>query len=193
METRQALLTRRSVRSYQPDHPIAQEDLVEVLEAACHAPSGLNLQPWYFLALTGQEELERLREIMAKVSEKMHPNLARRFERHPETIRETENFLTTLGGAPACVLVFFLRDQGAKDRDGAMQSVAAGIENLLLSAWDKGIASCWISAPQKMGFGEEIRAQFAPDKGEFVAMVTLGYAQRTPRMPPRREGRWTIR
>ena len=43
-----------------------------------------------------------------------------------------------------------------------------------------------------MGSGGELRARFAPDKGEFVAAITLGYPDETPQMPPRREGRWAI-
>ena len=89
-----------------------------------------------------------------------------------------------------CVLAFFLRDD-YPDRDGAMQSVSAALENLLLAAHAKGLGSCWLSAPQRMGFGPEIRARFAPDKGEFVAAVTLGWPDQSPKMPPRREGRYT--
>ena len=73
-----------------------------------------------------------------------------------------------------------------------MQSVSAAIENVLLAAWDKGIGSCWLSAPQRMGFGPAFQARFAPDKGEFVAAITLGYPDQQPKMPPRREGRYTI-
>ena len=190
METKDVLRTRRSVRKYKSD-PIPEEDLAEILEAACHAPSGVNLQPWYFVAVTSPEGMAALREIMGRVTEKFHPVLTDRFAKHPETVRQTESFLTSLGGAPVCVLAFFLKES-YPDRDGAMQSVSAAIENLLLAAWEKGIGSCWMSAPQRMGFGEELRARFAPDKGEFVAAITLGYPDEAPKMPPRREGRWAI-
>ena len=33
---------------------------------------------------------------------------------------------------------------------------------------------------------------FAPDKGELVAMITLGYAAQSPSMPRRKDGRYTI-
>ena len=78
------------------------------------------------------------------------------------------------------------------DRDGAMQSVSAAIENVLLAAWAKGIGSCWLCAPQRMGFGPAFQRRFAPDKGEFVAAVTLGYPDQQPKMPPRRDGRYLI-
>ena len=90
-----------------------------------------------------------------------------------------------------CLLVFMLKPD-YPDRDGAMQSVSAAIENVLLAAWAKGIGSCWLSAPQRMGFGPAFQRRFAPDKGEFVAAVTLGYPDQQPKMPPRRAGRYLI-
>ena len=43
-------MTRRSVRRYKPD-PIAMEDLQEILAAGAAAPSAINLQHWYFVAV----------------------------------------------------------------------------------------------------------------------------------------------
>lgn len=190
METRQALLTRRSIRRYRPD-PIPEQDLQEILEAGLYAPSGVNLQPWYFVAVQSQEALDEVKELMGGVVERFRPVLKERFQRHPEQVGITSRFLTSLGGAPVCLLAFFYRPE-YPGRDGAMQSVAAAIENMLLAAWDKGSGSCWMTAPQQMGFGPELQRRFAPDKGEFIAMVTLGYPEGEAELPPRRDGRYTI-
>lgn len=190
MDTRECLLTRRSVRKYKSE-PLSDELLMEILEPALAAPSAINLQHWHFVVVRTPEAMAELRDIMRRVLEKFNPVLRERFAKNPETIVETQNFLVTMGGAPACVLVFLLKDD-YPDRDGAVQSVSAAIENLLLSAWDKGVGSCWMSAPQRMGFGPELRDRFAPGKGEFVSAISLGWPDQTPRMPPRREGRYTF-
>lgn len=190
MDAWEALMTRRSIRSYKPD-PVPDRLLRELLEAACAAPSAVNQQHWHFVALRSPEALADLREIMGRTAQRFRPVLEQRFSRNPGTIAETETFLTTLGGAPVCVLAFFLRPD-YPDRDGAMQSVSAALENLLLAARAKGLGSCWLSAPQRMGFGGELRDRFAPGKGEFVAAVTLGWPDQSPSMPARREGRYTI-
>lgn len=189
MDARECLLTRRSVRKYKDD-PVPDEVLERVLECALAAPSAINLQHWHFVVLRSPEAMARLREIMGRVTEKFRPVLEARFAGRPETVRETEHFLVSLGGAPVCVLAYFLKDS-YPDRDGAMQSVSAALENLLLGAWAEGLGTCWMSAPQRMGFGEELRAAFAPDKGEFVAAVSLGWPGQAPKMPPHREGRVT--
>lgn len=191
METREALAGRRSVRLYRKDLPVSQEDLTAILESACMAPSAINLQHWYFVVLHSEESLSDFKAIMRRVSDKFHPILTDRFAKNPETVRDTETFLSSLGGAPVCILAFFLKDN-YPDRDGAMQSVSAALENLMLAAWDRGLGTCWMSAPQRMGFGPEIQERFAPGKGEFVAAVTVGYPAKVPPMPRRREGRYTI-
>lgn len=190
MDTREVLLTRRSIRRYKSD-PIPESDLREILEAGLYAPSAINLQHWYFVAVQDPAAMEDVRQIMSGVVEKFTPLLKQRFSRNPEQIGITNKFLSTLGGAPVCVLAFMLKPN-YPDRDGAMQSVSAAIENMLLAAWDKGIGSCWLSAPQRMGFGPVFQARFAPGKGEFVAAITLGYPDQEGKLPPRRDGRYTI-
>ena len=190
MDTREILLTRRSIRRYKSD-PIPESDLREILEAGLYAPSAINLQHWDFVAVQNPDVMEEVRGIMGGVVEKFTPVLKQRFSRNPEQIGITNKFLSTLGGAPVCVLVFMLKPD-YPDRDGAMQSVSAAIENMLLAAWDKGIGSCWLSAPQRMGFGPVFQERFAPGKGEFVAAITLGYPDQEGKLPPRRDGRYTI-
>ena len=190
METMEVLKGRRSIRRYKSD-PLPEPLLREILEAGLYAPSAVNMQHWYFVAVQSPETLDEIKGIMGGVAQKFQRVLKERFSRNPEQVEITNYFLNTLGGAPVCLLAFFLRPD-YPDRDGAMQSVSAAIENILLAAWDRGVGSCWLSAPQRMGFGPEFQRRFAPDKGEFVAMITLGYPDQEPKLPPRREGRYTI-
>ena len=56
MNTYETILNRRSIRAYL-DKPVAAEDLKEILEAGTWAPSGVNLQPWYLVAIQSKEKL----------------------------------------------------------------------------------------------------------------------------------------
>ncbi|NCB63809.1 MAG: nitroreductase [Clostridia bacterium] len=190
MEAKDCLLTRRSIRKYKST-PIPDEVLAEIIECGLAAPSAINLQHWHFVVVRSPEKLRELTDVMGSVFGKFRPVLEERFAKNPEAIEDTKSFLGSLGGAPVCILAYFLKDD-YPDRDGAMQSVSAAIENILLAAWDKGLGSCWLSAAQRMGFGPELREKFAPGKGEFVAAITLGYPDQTPKMPPRRDGRYVF-
>lgn len=193
MELKEAIYGRRSVRKYK-DTPVPREVLQEILEGACMAPSGINQQPWYFLAITNQEDRKKYMSYMEEVFSRFKPTLEKRFSRNPEVVEETGTFITTLGGAPVVILAFLLKDDYLKTNEGrpSIQGVAAALENLLLMAYDKGLSSCWMTAPVDFGLGDELRRTFAPDKGELLAVVSLGYSDQKPKSPPRRDGRFDI-
>ena len=195
MDVMQAILSRRSIRKYK-SQPISDQDIQDLLEAAVYAPSGINMQPWYFLVIRSEEAMARLKVMMEKTFDKFLPTLQKRFSRNPEVIEQTKPFLTNLGGAPICVLVFLLKspeqDTQYEDTLTVSQSVSAAIENMLLAACGKGLGSCWMTAPTNAGLGEEIRQEFAPERGQLMAAVTLGYPDESPNAPKRREGRFDI-
>ncbi|WP_276624330.1 nitroreductase family protein [Syntrophomonas wolfei] len=190
METREAIFGRRSIRKYL-DKPIEPEVLQDILEGAVMAPSAVNNQPWYFLAIQSQEQMEKLRGIFQEVSVKTRAVLEKRFPNNPEVVSETLGFLTGLGNARVCVLVFLLKP--SKDYDIiAVESTSAAIQNLCLMAYDKGIGSCWMTAPLSTGFSDVLEKTFAPGKGKFIAAVTLGYPAVSPQAPKRKPGRYEI-
>ncbi|MCB0343531.1 MAG: nitroreductase family protein [Bdellovibrionales bacterium] len=59
-ETIESIDSRRSVRFYH-DKPVDEALVLELLEAANRAPSGFNLQPWYFVVVNDGDLRERLR------------------------------------------------------------------------------------------------------------------------------------
>ena len=191
MELLEAVVNRRSVRKYK-DTPVPTEVLEQLLEAACWAPSAENMQPWYFVALTRKEDIGLLEETMERVSEEIRPQLEELYSRHPRVVGEVTAFLRRLGGAPVYVLVFLQKDYGHL-RDSMLESVAAAIQNLLLAAHEKGLGACWVNAVTGLGYGPVLQELFAPDKGEFVSLVTLGYSDQKPRSPGRKPDRWVIR
>lgn len=191
METKEAILTRRSVRAYE-DRAVPDELLHEVLEAGIYAPSAVNYQPWYFVVIQNKEAMEKLTRIMGQVSERIEPGLRERFPRHPDVIDETTGFVRRLGGAPVCILAFALKPDYPKTAESITQSVAAAIENMLLLAADKGLGTCWLTAPVEADMADTLRDTFAPGKGDLLAVVTLGYATRVPKAPARKAGRYII-
>ena len=191
MNTMDAIFARRSVRSYKSE-PIPDDVLSDILEAGLYAPSAVDLQPWYFVAVKSEEAMRRLLQIMADVSEKMRPVLEARFANNPEVVQDTTRFLLQLGGAPVCVLAFQYKSDYKKTMESIVESVSAAIENMLIAATEKGLGSCWLTAPLETGMAEELRQAFAPNNGRLLAVVTFGYAERTPKAPARKAGRWVV-
>lgn len=186
MEFKDVVYGRRSIRKYQ-DKPIPDDILQEIVDEALMAPSGTNLQHWYFLIVKSEAKLNKLKELLVAINPKIKTHLEARFENHPEVVKETTTFFDTLGGAKVCALCFLLKPESANMN--AVQSAAAAVENFCLSAYDKGLGTCWI-VPLFEEFGEWVKAEFAPDKGQFIAAITLGYPAHSPNAPKRKPGRY---
>lgn len=191
MEFTEVCMRRRSVRSYE-NRAISRDDLLDILEAGMYAPSAVNLQPWHFVVLQSEEHLLRLRELMTSVSRSMQPDLQARFQNRPEIAADATSFLCNLGGAPVAILVFPYKPKYVKSGSSVTQSISAAIENMLLAATDKGLGSCWLTAPVEAGYAETFRAAFAPDKGPLTALITLSYPAEIPPAPARKSGHYVI-
>lgn len=191
MEFSQVIPKRRSIRAYE-NRAIDSAVLNEILNAGLWAPSGVNLQPWYFVAIQSVDRRKALAEMMETVSQRIRPGLEKRFAKHPAVVDETTRFIRQMGGAPVCVLVFELKPDYENTAGIVTLSIAAAIENVLLAAADKGLGGCWLTAPVEAEVGDALRDRFAPGKGKLVSMLTLGYPAQEPKAPPRKDGRYII-
>ena len=188
MELKEAIYGRRSVRKYS-DKNISDEDLKEIIEAGLWAPSAVNLQPWYFVVCRSDDALKSLNQIMGGSIFGLTKVLNNRFKSNPEVIEETVNFVKSLGGAKTVILTF-LQQEDYDEKIAAIESAAAAMQNIVLTAYSKGIASCWLTAP--LHVEKELSEKFAPGKGPLLAAITLGYSDACPRAPRRKDGRFVI-
>ncbi len=83
-------------------------------------------------------------------------------------------------------IVVFADLKGASRRDAELYSIqetAAAIQNMLLTAHEEGLATCWNGS-----FDDEAicRLLKAPDGWKPVAVISVGYAAEKPDAPERR-------
>ena len=64
MKLEQAITERKSIRAFKKD-PLPRDVIEEVLQQAIQAPSAINLQPWEFTVILGEEK-ERLSNLLLK-------------------------------------------------------------------------------------------------------------------------------
>jgi nitroreductase len=62
METIQALMTRRSIRSW-TDEPVKEEERKIILEAAMNAPSAADARPWHFVTIDDTDVIKQFKEM----------------------------------------------------------------------------------------------------------------------------------
>ena len=181
MELAKAIKGRRSIRKYKPT-PIPKETIMELYEMASWAPSGMNRQNWYFVAVTG-EYVKKVADICYNgFIEYIGSKVSSVFAHKPDVVKETTSFFATLGGAP--VVIFAYAEPGPESPYTDVQSVAAAIQNLLLAAYEKGLGTCWMTGP--LNKEEEFSKLLGVEGKKLVALITLGYPDETPKAPKRK-------
>lgn len=185
----QAIRGRRSVRRYRPD-PVPDEDVSAILDAARWAPSPHNAEPWRFVVLADRDAKIRLAEAMG---ERWRADLAGDSVA-PEMIEaELRKSVRRISGAPAAIVVCLTREGLDDYPDSARQqaellmaahSVGAAVQNMMLAAHDRGLATGWMCAPL---FCPEVVVAALGLPSDWVAqgLITLGYAATSPEAPTR--------
>ncbi len=188
MSIKDALKQRRSIRKY-TSQPVPDTLVMEVLEAASYAPSAHNSQPWRFIILRDDKVKRELAEQMAEA-------WAADLKKDGATI-EKEKVIERrdrLANAPvlilACLTMEGLRtfpdmEKQQFERDLAVESLGAGLENLLLAAHAVGLGACWFCAPAFCK--DTVRNVLKiPVSVEPSALIALGYPAESPNMPSRK-------
>ena len=176
---------RRSIRKFL-SKPVQKEVILQVLATAGCAPSAHNSQPWRFIILQDYIVKRRLAEAMAEAWAKDLQRDGIKVESDKRTER-VERFATAPVLILACLTLIDLRrfsdsERQMCERDLAVQSLGAALQNLLLAAYAKGLGACWFCAP---AFCKETVRKILkiPDEVEPQAFVAMGYPAEKPQVP----------
>ncbi len=181
---------RRSIRKFSPQK-VADAVVREVLEAAQWAPSAHNAQPWRFIVLTDDSLKRNLAKTMAAAWKlKMTKDDVTLQVRESKAAASVERFARAPVLIIACLTMKDMRgytDEARQrcERDLAVQSLGAAVQNMLLVAHAKGLGACWFSAP--IFCKEAVRKVLnVPHDVEPQALIALGYPAEKPDVPHRK-------
>ena len=162
MELSDAIRKRRSVRHFNTKLSVSDEDVSALLEAAIAAPTAGNIQPWRFVVVRSADVRERLASALQQ----------------------------RWAAAAPLVIVVCVDPRPCAARYGdrgeflyAIQDSAAAVENILLTAVDRGLASCWIGAfdEKAVAAAVGISSPISP-----VAVLPIGHSAESAGKPARR-------
>ena len=184
MNTIEAILTRRSTRSYKPD-AVETEKLQKIIDAGRHAPSGGNNQTCHFLVVQNPEVLNKLAALTESAFAKM--------EVTPETYSSLKMSinLSKKGGyvfhyhAPVLIIVANQKNYGNN-----MADCAVAVENMLIAANSLDLGSCWINQLHWLTEDAEI-LKYLQELGlkeneRVYASLVVGYAKSESGLPNRK-------
>jgi F420 biosynthesis protein FbiB-like protein len=183
--------SRRSIRKFKPVK-IPREVVKNILDLARWAPSAHNSQPWRCVIIVDEKDKEKLAKEMGKMwlSDMLRDGVPK--DKAEEIVRlESWDRITK---SPIVIIVCLTMEEMHKYPDErrrraeylmGVQSVAAYIQTLLLSAHYYGLSACWVCAPL---FCQNVvrKVLGLPRKIEPQAMIVMGYADEEPLPPPRK-------
>ena len=165
-ETIKTLQSRCSVKNY-TDRQVPDEVLDTILETGLYAPSGLNNQQVYCVAVRDKET----RDLLAKRNSEIRG-------------AETDMFY----GAPCVIVVLANPENNTWIEDGSLV-----LGNLLNAATALGVDSCWIHRAREtfdLPEGKALLQKWGlPETLRGVGNCILGYAAGQTQKKPRKEGR----
>ncbi len=165
-ETMKTLKNRCSVKKY-TDRQVPEDVLDAILEAGLYAPSGLNNQQVYMVAVRDRET----RDFLANMNTKIRGAGSDMFY-----------------GAPCVIVVLADPQNGTWVEDGSLV-----MGNLLNAATAMGVSSCWVHRARETFDSPEGKALLKkwglPETLRGVGNCILGYAEGETVRKPRREGR----
>ncbi|WP_394962189.1 nitroreductase [Candidatus Allofournierella merdavium] len=153
-----AIITRRSVRSYKPD-PIPEDVLERILTAGQYAATGMNRQSPIILAVTDKAVRDELSAMNAAIMG-----------------TDKDPFY----GAPVVLVVLASKAAPTYVYDGSLV-----MGNLMLAAHAEGLGSCWIHRAKEEFESEEgkalLRRLGIDGEYEGIGHCILGYAAEEPK------------
>jgi nitroreductase len=215
MKLEQAITERKSIRAFIKD-PLPRDVIEEVLQQAIQAPSAINLQPWEFTVILGEEK-ERLSNLLLKSYRE------RRISCSPGakgplpaqlSARGEQSFATLNPALDELGLSFndFINEGSCRFYDAPVAiiicmntifshrrylCIGAALGYLTLAAHARGLGTCPIGLIN--AYEDQLREFLdIPDDREIVIGVALGYPDwnspinrfKTPRAPLGEFIRW---
>jgi nitroreductase len=163
METSKCIRTRASVRSFRPDD-VPEEAVAEILKDAVQAPCAGNIQEWRFIVVRNPANRKRLAEASFGQA--------------------------VVARAPVLLVVCSdLGEIGAAYGERGMnlysvQDASAAANTIMLSAWDRGIGSCWVGSFNEQRVKDIL---VLPSHVRPLAIIPLGYPASPVAKPKRKD------
>jgi len=187
----EAIETTRAVRRYTAE-PVTDDEILRCIDAAVRGPSGGNIQPWQFLAVTDPALKRAIGDVYRRAYARYEPTVLKirqplksaedeaAFQR---TLAASRHLAEHMGDTPALVLVLMpnismtLRDeQGELDVGTPFASVYPAVQNFMLAARGLGIGTTLTTVYRI--HHDEVRTLCAiPDRYEVVALIPMGRPQ----------------
>jgi len=182
MKTLDAIRSRRSVKHYDANHNMSEEEIKELMSLAVLSPTAFNIQNWRFVTVADPELRKQIRAVAWDQSQVTDTSLfiimcadLKAWEKQPERYwvnapQEVQDFML-----PA--IDDYYRGKDQVQRDEAMRSCGIAAQTLILAAKSLGYDSCPMD-----GFDFDKVAELInlPDDHVITMFIAIGKGTKEP-------------
>jgi nitroreductase len=174
MEFQKVINLRHSVRSFEPKK-IPKKVLIKLVENATKAPSARNGQPWIFYIVDSANKRNKVSSVLKKTLISLNYQINKK----PSKLQKiTIDFYNNLGGAQNIIFIYRTKNKNEKPwiYSSDLQGISCAAENLMLSAVDLGLGTCWVGSFKEEKAEKELAKILGVKKNEeLVASIIIGY------------------
>ncbi|WP_305908893.1 nitroreductase family protein [Methylomarinum sp. Ch1-1] len=147
METKEAIKLRRSVKQYDPEHRMTNQEIEEILSLGMLSPTAFNLQHWRFIVVKDEALRRQVRAAAWDQPQVTDASLLvilcadlKAWEKQPQRYWRNAGQQVQEFVLPA--IDSYYRDNERVQRDEAMRSCGMAAQTLMLAAKAMGYDSC---------------------------------------------------
>jgi nitroreductase len=172
MKLQEAIDKRYSVREFEPKK-VPKEIIKKLIVNASKAPSAGNWQPWEFYVIDSEKKIKQISNLNGTLLIKQKKDV----DKLEKNIRKVAlNFYKTLGNCKTIILIYMKKEDNKDYRLSKILSISAAIENLMLSALEYNLGTCWIGSLKKVE--KEINHLLKIKNKELIAGILIGYPKK---------------
>jgi nitroreductase len=186
-----AIKERHSVRAFRPD-PVDRETIKTLLNLSARAPSAINLQPWEFTVVSGEEKKRLSRLLLKRMRERQISCGPGAKDRLPDRLHQRQRALLdyilpnlpegvpfqdfinegscNFYGAPTAIILTL----GQVFSSARLTDIGIALGYLLLAAHALGLGTCPVGLIS--AFDDDIKEALSlPQENQVVIGVAVGY------------------
>ena len=183
MNAIEAIMTRRSTRSYKPDS-VEREKLEQIIEAGRYAPSGGNNQSNHFIVVQNKEVLQKLAKLAEEAFAKMEVTENTYSSLKSSILQSKKGGYVFYYHAPVLIIVANQKDYGNNIAD-----CNVAVENMMIAANSLDLGSCYINQLHWLNEDENILPYLQElglkDNERVYASMIVGYPKSADGKPQR--------
>jgi nitroreductase len=183
MKTLEAIETRRSIKQYDPEHKLTEEEINKLFSAAILSPTSFNIQNWRFLAVTDQAIKDKLKAASWNQEQISNCSLLivicadlKAWAKNPE--RYWKNAPEAAQQVLVPMIGKFYTDNEELQRDEAMRSGGMAAQTIMLLAKEMGYDTNPMIGFDPNEVGKIINL---PEDHVIVMMIPVGKAIQDPK------------